>query len=103
MVSRTKHPVPHPPRETESDTRKAEYYARYDPVDLMDAGYLEEDGLFQGDRCLVNLRPERGLVRIPVAAAVARKLRGAARRAGCTPCELASRCLARELQIRLRR
>ena len=32
--------------------RKAEYYEKYDAVDLIDAGYLVEDGIFEGDKRL---------------------------------------------------
>jgi hypothetical protein len=103
MAHRRKKRVPPPPRESDSDARKARYYAKHDPVDLLDAGYLVEEGIFQGDKRLVDLRPERGLVQVPIAAPVARKLHGLARRAGCTPSDLATRCQARELHVRLRR
>jgi hypothetical protein len=33
---------------------KAEYYEKHDPVDLLDAGYLVQDGIFEGDECLVD-------------------------------------------------
>ena len=89
--------IPPPPPESASDKVKAEYYEKHDPVDLLDAGYLEEDGLFVGDKRVVDLRPERGLVSIPVEARVARKLYRIARRRGCTPSALASRWLAEGL------
>ncbi|MBM4044663.1 MAG: hypothetical protein FJ279_06075 [Planctomycetes bacterium] len=100
VVDGNKRNIPRPPRESDSDKVKAAYYEKHDPVDLLDAGYLEEDGLFVGDKRVVDLRPERGLVRIPVAAPVARKLYRVARRAGCTPSDLATRWLAEDLRAR---
>jgi hypothetical protein len=102
MAHRKKKRVPPPPREADSDVRKAKYYAKHDPADLLDAGYFEEKGIYQGGKRLVDLTPEGGLVRLPISAAIVRKLHGLARRSGCTPSELANRCLARELHVRLR-
>ncbi len=70
-------------------------------MDLLDAGYLEEDGIFEGDKRIVDLRPERGLVAIPVDERVARKLRRVALRSGCTPSDLATRWLAESLETKL--
>ena len=98
--TKMKRGVPPPPPESASDRLKAQYYEKHDPVDLLDAGYLQEDGIFVGDKRVVDLRPERGLVAIPVDARVARKLYRRARRSGCTPSELASRWLAEELQAK---
>jgi hypothetical protein len=89
--------IPPPPRESASDEAKAAYYERHDPVDLLDAGYLEEDGLFEGERRLVDLRPERGLVVIPIDAGVARRLWRLAKGRGQTPSHLASDLLAADL------
>lgn len=96
--TKTKKSIPAPPPENASDRTKARYYERHDPVDLLDAGYLLEEGIFVGDKRVVDLRPERGLVAIPVDARVAKKLYRRARRSGCTPSELASRWLAEEMQ-----
>jgi hypothetical protein len=93
--------IPPPPPEGASDKTKAKYCAKHDAVALLDAGYLEEDGIFVGDKRVVDLRPERGLVAIPVRASVARKLYLAARRSRCTPSALATRWLARELQAKV--
>ena len=90
MARRKRSRIPPLPRET-------------DPVDLLDASYLEEDGIYEGETLLVDLKQERGLVAVPVEARVARKLYRAARRSGCTPSELASRCLARTLEHSTRR
>ncbi|MBM4038506.1 MAG: hypothetical protein FJ290_08325 [Planctomycetes bacterium] len=87
-----------PPPESASDKAKAAYYEKQDPADLLDAGYLEEDGIFEGDKRIADLRPERGLVAIPVDERVARKLRRVARRSGCTPSDLATRWLAESLE-----
>ena len=92
----TGRPAP-PPAERASDRTKARYYERQDPVDLIDAGYFQEEGIFKGDRRVVDLSPERGLVRIPITADVARRLRRVARRKGCTPADLASRLLDKDL------
>jgi len=89
-----------PPPESASDKAKAAYYEKHDPVDLLDAGYLEEDGIFEGDKRIVDLRPERGLVAIPVDERVARKLCRIARRSGCTPSDLATRWLAESLETK---
>ncbi len=95
-AKRTKR-IPSPPPESASERVKAAYYRKHDPVDLIDAGYFEEDGIFKGSRRLVDLRPERGLITVPVATPVARKLYRMARRAGCTPSELATRLFAQDL------
>jgi hypothetical protein len=94
--------IPPPPPENASHRVKAAYYRRYDPIDLIDAGYFQEDGIFKGTRRLVDLRPERGLIAIPVATPVARKLHRVARQRGCTPSELASRLLSDDLAGRAR-
>lgn len=94
MGARKKTEIPPPPPEGASDRLKGEYYESHDPVELVDAGYFVEDGIFEGDTRRVDLRPERGLVAIPVKAEVARKLYRRACRSGCTPAELANRCLA---------
>jgi hypothetical protein len=103
MASRSRKRIAPPPRESATEKAKAEYYEKHDPVDLLDAGYLEEDGIYEGEKRLVDLRLERGLVAIPVEARVARKLYRLARRSGCTPSELASRCLADTLDAESRR
>jgi hypothetical protein len=100
---RKKGSIPPPPPESASERVKAAYYRKHDPVDLIDAGYWEEDGLFKANRRLVDLRPERGLMAIPVATPVARKLHRLACRAGCTPSELATRLLAQDLGTPSRR
>ena len=92
--------IPPPPPENASDRAKARYCEKHDPVNLLDAGYLQEEGIFVGDKRVVDLRPERGLVAIPVDARVARKLYRRACRSGCTPSELASRWLAEGLQAK---
>ncbi|MFA5865863.1 MAG: hypothetical protein WC975_14410 [Phycisphaerae bacterium] len=92
--------IPPPPPASASDKVKAKYYEKYDPVDLIDAGYFEDDGIFKGNKCLVDLRPERGLVTIPIEEKVARKLYRIARRSGCSLSELASRWLARDLHTK---
>ena len=94
--------IPPPPKESDPDEVKAEYYTEHDPVDLLDAGYLEEDGIYHGDECVVDLRPERGFVRIPVKAKVAHQLHDVARRSGCTPSDLATRWLAEDLRSKSR-
>lgn len=98
--TRRMRPAP-PPPERASDRTKAAYYEAHDPVDLLDAGYLEEDGIFEGGKRIVDLRPERGLVAIPVDERVARKLCRVARRSGCTPSDLATRWLAESLDAKL--
>jgi hypothetical protein len=90
--------VPPPPRSNTSDAAKAGYYEKHDPVDLIDAGYFQEEGIFEGDKCVVDLRAERGLIAIPVDARIARRLHRLARRSKCTPSDLASRCLAQSLR-----
>jgi hypothetical protein len=92
MANRKK--VPPPPPESASDAVKAAYYEKHDPVDLLDVGYFQEEGIFEGEKQVVDLRPERGLVAIPLDAQVAKKLLRAARQSGTTPSELASRYVA---------
>jgi hypothetical protein len=61
-MTRKKHrSVPPPPPASAPDAVKAAYYEKHDAVDLLDAGYMEEEGIFEGDRCLVDLRAGRGL------------------------------------------
>ncbi len=97
MASRKSKPIAPPPGPDAPDAVKARYYETYDPVELLRAGYLEEDGIFEGDKRVVDLRPGRGLVSVPIRAKTARRLHRAARRAGCTPSELATRLLERDL------
>jgi len=98
-IKRTKS-VPPPPRESASDAAKADYYEKHDPVDLVDAGYFEEEGIFEGEKRLVDLRPERGLIAVPIDARIARRLHRIARQSGRTPSELASRCLDESLHAK---
>ena len=100
---RTRRSIPPPPPASASDAVKAEYYERYDPADLLDAGYLVQEGIFEGDECLVDLRADRGKIAIPIDARVARRVPRLARRSGCTPSDLASRCLAESLDAKPRR
>jgi len=100
MATTKRKAVPPPPPESASDAVKAAYYEKHDVLDLLDAGYLEEVGIFEGDECLADLRPERGRVAIPIDAQVARRLRRVARRAGCTPSDLATRCLAESRHVK---
>ncbi len=100
MATKTHGTIPPPPPESASDATKAAYYEKHDPVDLIDAGYFEEEGIFERDKCLVDLRTERGLISVPIDARVARKLHRIARRSGCTPSDLATRCLAESLDAK---
>ena len=84
MAGSKKDDLPPPPPESASDEVKAEYYEQHDPVDLVDAGYFAEDGIFKGDRRLVDLRPEREKVAMPVKVEVARRLHRRACRSGYT-------------------
>jgi len=90
MVVKKRKNIPPLPPSKDSDKIKGAYYEKYDPVDLIDAGYFEEDGIFEGDKRVVDLRTERGMVTIPIEAPVARKLYRVARRNGCTPSHLAT-------------
>lgn len=101
MAGKRKRRIPAPPPESASDKAKADYYQRYEPTELLDAGYVLEDGIFEGDEAVVDLRPERGMVAIPVKAEVARKLYRRAARSGCTPADLATEWLAEELDAKL--
>ena len=94
--------IPPPPPASASDAVKAEYYEKHDPADLLDAGYLAEEGIFEGDECLVDLRSGHGKIAIPIDARVARRILRLARRSGCTPSDLASRCLAESLDAKPR-
>jgi hypothetical protein len=98
-VKRAKN-IPPPPPASASDAAKAAYYERYNPADLLDAGYLVLEGVFEGDECLVDLRAARGKIAIPIDARVARRVLRLARRSGCTPSDLASRCLAESLDAK---
>ena len=95
-MKRTKR-IPPPPLASASDAAKGAYYEKHDPVDLVDAGYFEEEGIFKAEKCLVDLRPERGLIAVPIDARIARRLHRIARQSGRTPSELASRCLDESL------
>ena len=103
MADKRTRTISPPPPVSASDRVKADYYRKHDPVDLLDAGYLEEDGIFKGNRRLVDLRPERGLITIPVATPVAKRLYRLARKTGCTPSQLATRLLAQDLGAKSRR
>ena len=103
MADKRRKRVPPPPPESASDRGKAAYYRQHDPVDLIDAGYFQEDGIFKGGRRVVDLRPERGLISIPVATPVAQKLHRLARQTGYTPSELATRLLEEDLGGKHRR
>jgi len=98
---RKKHIAP-PPGESASDKAKAHYYEKHDPIDLIDAGYFEEDGIYKGNKRIVDLRPQRGLVTIPIQEKVARKLFRIAKRSGCTPSDLATSWLAKNLHPKSR-
>ena len=98
MAGKKSKRIPPPPGRDAPDDVKARYYETYDPVELLRAGYLEEVGVFEGDKLVVDLRPGRGLVSVPIRARTARKLHLAARRAGCTPSELATRLLDEDLK-----
>ena len=100
---RTRKNISAPPPASASDPVKAEYYEKHDPVDLLDAGYLVQEGIFEGDECLVDLRARHGKIAIPIDARVARRVLRLARRSGCTPSDLASRCLAESLDAKPRR
>jgi hypothetical protein len=96
LILGKKHIAP-PPCESASDKVKADYYEKHDPIDLIDAGYFEEDGIYKGNKRMVDLRPQRGLITIPIQEKIARKLYRIARRSGCTPSDLATHWLAKSL------
>jgi hypothetical protein len=57
MTSKKKKNVFPPPPQSASNKDKAAYYEKHDPVDLIDAGLFEEDGIYKGNKRLVDLRP----------------------------------------------
>jgi hypothetical protein len=101
IIIRKKHIAP-PPSERASDKVKADYYEKHDPIDLIDAGYFEEDGIYKGNKRMVDLRPQRGLIAIPIQEKIARKLYRIARHSGCTLSDLATSWLAKELHPKSR-